>query len=190
MKLLVSISKLLALALATIVVACSENNLIESRAKSFVRSTYNDVDRIIYVSIDTVTVGDNLDFRIKQADLSRMQAETALQSTIHYAKEMERYGANYTSSIESATERLAEQTAWCAALDSLKASLGDELNEVAAYNCIVTYNRPGNMVWVQLDPFGRLLQISKDAGKRLLNPGGDAPGYLDVWEKHRQKNPL
>lgn len=174
---------LIILALATVVTGCSQESIISSNAKSFVRSTYNDVDRIISVSIDTVTVGDNLDFRIKQADLSRMQAETALQSTINYAKEMERYGANYTSSIESATERLAEQTAWCAALDSLKASLGDGGNEVAAYNCVVAYNYPNNLVWVQLDPYGNLLKITKDIGERLLNPGNDAPGYFELWEE-------
>lgn len=167
---------LIILALATVVTGCSQESIIRSNAKSFVRSTYNDVDRIIYVSIDTVTIGDNLDYRIERAAINKGYAESSLKSAILSAEEMKRYGYDYTSSVKSATERLAEQTAWCAALDSLKASLGDELNEVAAYNCIVTYNRPGNMVWVQLDPFGRLLQISKDAGERLLNPGRDAPG--------------
>ena len=90
-------------------------------------------------------------------------------------------GDNLDYRIERA--RLAKETAWCAALDSLKASLGEELNVVTAYNCAVAYNYPNNLVWVQLDKFGNLLKITKDGRERLLNPGNDAPGYFELWKK-------
>lgn len=184
MKRRVSITKLLALALATIVVACSESDLIESRAKHFVRRTYNDVDRIIMVDIKPVTIGDNLDYRIERAAINKGYAESSLKTAILSAEELKRYGYDYTSSVEEARARLAEETAWCAALDSLKASLGEELNLVTAYNCAVAYNYPNNLVWVQIDKYGNLLKITKDARERLLNPGNDAPGYFELWKKH------
>ena len=85
-------------------------------------------------------------------------------------------------------ESLAKDRAWVAALDSLKAASADVLGTPAAYNCIVTYNdpgiNPGCIVWVQLDPAGNLLNITKEPEKVLLNPGGDVPGYFEVWKKY------
>ena len=100
-----------------------------------------------------MTVGDNLDYRILRAR--------------HYA-----------------IDGKPEDEAWVVTLDSLKASLGeDELSAVAAYNCIVVYNNPSNLTWVQLDEFGNLLNITKDIDHLLINPGKDAPGYLDAWNR-------
>ena len=96
---------------------------------------------------------------------------------------MKRYGYDYTSSVKDARVRLAEETALCAALDSLKASLGDVANEVTAYNCTLAYNYPTNFVWVQLDQYGNLLKITKDIRETLLNPGSDAPGYFELLKE-------
>ena len=139
-----------------------------SRAEHFVRSTYNDVDRILSVKVDTVTYGDNLDYRIERA-----------QSNTEFAAHMFR-----TYKGEKDAEGLKDALAWEATLDSLKQAAGDILEEPAAYSCIVTYNRPGNLVWVQLDKSGNLLNVTKDVDKILINPGDDVPGYLDAYRKH------
>lgn len=155
----------LAVLLAT---ACSGESTMASRAEHFVRSTYNDVDRILSVKVDTVTYGDNLDYRIERA-----------QSNTEFAAHMFR-----TYKGEKDAEGLKDALAWEATLDSLKQAAGDILEEPAAYSCIVTYNRPGNLVWVQLDKSGNLLNVTKDVDKILINPGDDVPGYLDAYRKH------
>jgi len=139
-----------------------------SRAEHYVRTTFRDVDRVLSVSVDTVTWADNLDYRIGQA---RQYARTA---AIMY----ESFGG------DSPREELDRETAWAAALDSLKDALAGLLDEPTAYNCVVTYNNWSNRVWVQLDTEGHLLNITKDPSQVLLNPGEDVPGYFEVWEKY------
>lgn len=148
-------------AFLAIFTACSNKDVIASRAEHFVRSTYNDVDRVISVKVDTVTYGDNLDYRIEQA---RRRIDSI-------------YGE----------EILASNRAWAATLDSLKEVSGDILGDPTAFNCIVVYNNPSNLVWVQLDRYGNLLNITKEPEKILLNPGEDVPGYFDAWKKHNGK---
>ena len=159
-------------AFSAIFPACSGKDVIASRAEHFVRSTYNDVDRIISVVVDTVTLGENLEYRIQQA-----------RHNMEFSAMMNR---DYDGKIYE--ESLAKDRAWVAALDSLKAASADVLGTPAAYNCIVTYNdpgiNPGCIVWVQLDHAGNLLNITKEPKKVLLNPGGDVPGYFDVWKKY------
>ena len=124
-------------------VACGSESYIQKQAIRYVKANYRDVNEVIRCSVDTVTLGDNLDYRI---DFSRRFSPDKVP-----------------------------------ALDSLKASLDPEiLAQPTAYNCAVTYNYEGNIVWVQLDEFGGLLTISKDRHDWLLNPGQDVPGYLDV----------
>lgn len=124
-------------------VACASED-IAHKAVRYVKANYNDVSEIILCSVDTVTLGDNLEYRIDQA---------------------KRFGP------EGRVE----------ALDSLKASLDPAvLAKPTAYNCCVQYNYVGNFVWIQFDEFGNLLTISKDRRNWLLNPGEDAPGYLDI----------
>ena len=123
---------------AVCLTACSGKDFIPSRAEHFVRRTYSDVDRIVYLRVDTVTFGDNL--------------------------------------------------AWVDALDSLKAATAPEvLAGPVAFNCTVAYNHETNFVWVQLDPLGNLLGITKDRDEFLLNPGGDVPGYFELWKKFHDR---
>lgn len=150
--------------------ACSGGDFIASRAEHFVRNTYNDVDRIISVSVDTVTYGDNLEYRIEQAERSVEFAERMFQSYPNDRNEKD----------------LMKEKAWVAALDSLKEASGSVLEKPTAYNCIVIYNHPNNITWVQLDEYGNLQNITKEVEKLLLNPGHDVPGYLDVWKKYRK----
>lgn len=152
-------------------VACSGVSFIESQAVKYVRSQYSDFDRLIMCDVDTVTLGDNLDYRIEQA-----------RRNLEFASMMVRdHGGDY------AQKEQEKEMAWVAALDSLKAVSGSVLNEPTAYNCCVAYNNPDNLVWVQLDKYGNLLAITKDKSKDfLLNPGEDVPGYLDVWRKYRK----
>lgn len=151
--------------------SCSGKDFITARAEHFVRKTYNDVDRIISVVVDTVTLGENMDYRIHQAR-QRMEFSALM---------MREFGG------ESYEETLAKDRSWKSLLDSLKVASADVLGTPTAYNCIVTYNdpgiNPGCIVWVQLDPDGNLLNITKEPEKVLLNPGGDVPGYFEVWER-------
>ena len=126
-----------------ICVACGSES-ISQKAVRYARAQYSDFSKLIYVSVDTVTIGDNLDYRIEQA--GRLGPEDRVE-----------------------------------ALDSLKASTDPAvLAKPTAYNCCVQYNYVGNFVWIQFDEFGNLLTISKDRRNWLLNPGEDAPGYLDI----------
>ena len=159
----------LLLALALVISACSMEDIVTTRAERYVRQNYNDVHRIISVTIDTVTIGDNLDVSIRQA-LDRLS----------YASE--KY-------VESGSELYYDEVqkyhAYINALDSLKTVLGDVSNEVAAYNCIVAYNYPHNLVWVQLDEYGNLRNITKDPGRLLVNPGRTVPGLYELSERYR-----
>ena len=98
-------------AFSAIFPACSGKDVIASRAEHFVRSTYNDVDRIISVVVDTVTLGENLDYRIQQA-----------RHNMEFSAMMNR---DYNGKIYE--ESLAKDRAWVAALDSLKAASADVL---------------------------------------------------------------
>lgn len=157
---------------AVCLTACSGKDFIPSRAEHFVRRTYSDVDRIVYLRVDTVTFGDNLDYRIEQA---RRSMEFAAMMKRTYG------GERYESD-------LAEEKAWVDALDSLKAATAPEvLAGPVAFNCTVAYNHETNFVWVQLDPLGNLLGITKDRDEFLLNPGGDVPGYFELWKKFHDR---
>lgn len=127
-----------------IVTGCISGSDVSSRAVRYVKAQYSDFDQLIQVSVDTVTMGDNLNYRIEQAGRNGPEGRVE-------------------------------------ALDSLRGSLDPAiLAKPTAYNCCVQYNSVENFVWVQLDEFGNLLTISKDRRNWLLNPGEDAPGYLDI----------
>ena len=149
--------KILFIALALLLAGCSGGDFIRSRAEHFVRRTYPDVDRILYYSVDTITLGDNMNYRIEQAQ--------------QFVKE-----AGWRDK-----EDLDRETARLHALDSLLAATSQEVIDTpTAYQCCIAYNVPSNLVWVQLDPYGNLLQISKDMMQLYLNPGEDLPGYFEV----------
>lgn len=149
--------KILFIALALLLAGCSGGDFIRSRAEHFVRRTYPDVDRILYYSVDTITLGDNMNYRIEQAQ--RLVKEAGWMDN----------------------EDLDRETARLHALDSLLAATPqDVIDTPTAYQCCIAYNVPSNLVWVQLDTYGNLLQISKDMMQLYLNPGEDLPGYFEV----------
>ena len=176
------------LASAAIMAACSAKDVIASRVEYFVRSTYNDVDKIIMVKIDTVTVGDNLDYRIEQGRQRLEFAEKMLEMEERNAAERARYGGTPNASrLDDAKSDVWREKGRVAALDSLRNALApDILNEAAAFFCCVAYNNPTNLVWVQVDPSGNLLAIDKDRMKMLINPGKDAPGYFEINDRFRK----
>lgn len=141
-----------------LVVSCSSGDYIQRQAIRYTRAQFRDFSKLIHCSVDTVTIGDNLDYRIEQAQHS-LQFQESL------------YDADGIRKAKIRLERL----------DSLKlASDPDVLAKPTAYNCCVQYNTVGNFVWVQLDEYGALLSISKDRRNWLLNPGQDAPGYVEL----------
>ena len=167
--------KFLFIILASILASCTGGDFIRSRAEHFVRSTYPDVDKILYYSVDTITLGDNMNYRIEQA-------KDHLKSAQDFAERFPRQ--SYLDDVERESARLQ-------ALDSLLASTSpDVLNTPAAYQCCVAYNTPTNLVWLQIDPYGNLIVISKDRLKLYYNPGGDIPGYLEVNDRFSILNQL
>lgn len=164
-------ANLLALTTIFLMMSCSGKDTIASRAEHFVRVTYGDVDRILHVKVDTVTYGDKLDERMEQA-----------RRSMEFSAMMKR---SYSGDVRD--ESFAKDKAWVEALDSLKGASGDILGDPAAFTCVVVYNNPSNLVWVQLDRHGNLLNITKEIGKLLMNPGDDVPGYAEAWEKHHTR---
>lgn len=155
--------RVIILAALMMAAACSPGDFIRSRAESFVRSTYSDVDRILYYSVDTVTNRDNLNYRIEQA-------EQWVRSSSYYDP----------SRVEKEQERLD-------ALRNLAKTIDpSRLDDIAAFNCTIAYNSPSNLVWVQLDKIGNLLNITKDRNKVYLNPGYDLEEYYEVNDQFRR----
>ena len=170
--------------------SCSSGNFIEKQAVRYVQSQYSDFDNLIMCKVDTVTIGDNLDYRIEQAEGNVKTYRMFLDLAESNLREMKKYGGGQdTSRVHNDRLKLEKEIARKEALDSLKAALQvDVLSKPTAYNCCVAYNHPSNLVWVQLDEFGRLLTISKDrTSEWLLNPGSDAPGYFEINDKYRGK---
>lgn len=184
--------KKILLLLIVLLAGCSGGGLIRSRAEYFVRRTYPDVDRILYYKVDTVTLGDNMNYRIEQAEEHLRHAESFLREAERSAERNRRDGFKmlYSSDTANVSERkadVAREAARLRALDSLLANTAqDILDAPAAYQCCIAYNTPGNLVWLQLDPYGNLLVISKDILKLYYNPGGDVPGYLEVNDRFRK----
>lgn len=160
---------------------------------SAVKQCYPDFDKIILMSVDTVTIGDNLSYRMEQAqhsiDWNQSQAEyyrTRLQENKRHGfaslskLDQESYD-DYSSMVEKEKQRYA-------ALDSLKHAIGPINNQVTAYTYQITYNYPGNIVWAQIDAFNTILVVTKDRNKVLFNPGEDAPGYFEIWERFSSLN--
>lgn len=145
-----------------ITAACSPGDFIRSRAESFVRSTYSDVDRILYYKVDTVTNRDNLNYRIEQAEM--------------WVR---------SSSLYDPSKAKKEQDRLDALRDLLKTIDQSKLDDIAAFNCTMAYNSPSNLVWVQLDKIGNLLNITKDMNKVYLNPGYDLEEYYEVNDRFR-----
>ena len=161
------------------------NDTIDSKAEYYARKTYSDVDRIIVVNVDTVTYGDNLNYRISQANHDIEFCKGLIKQEKSYIEEIQRYGATHdTSDLHKYNQKLVSEIAWRNALDSLRISSSAILLEPTAFNCIIAYNGSSNYIWVQLDKEGNLQNITKDVNKVLLNPGDDIPGYLEIYQKY------
>ena len=177
--------------LAVLLAGCSGGDFIRSRAEHFVRSTYPDVDRILYYSVDTITLGDNMNYRIEQQKESVKMAESALEHAKLSADRNRRDGfrslyASDTARVRKCQEDVDRQTARLKALDSLLANTAQEVIDTpAAYKCCIAYNDPANLVWLQLDPYGNLIVITKDIMKLYYNPGNDLPGYMDIYDRFK-----
>lgn len=167
-------------------IACSYEDFIRANAEKYVRKVYPDVDRILHYSVDTVTIGDNMDYRIQmwQDRVDRQMGFAKDFEKIAEEDKRLRYIDAYESARESQMKFLREAEKIqkeLNALDSLKQTLSPEvLNHATAFTCCIAYNVPSNLVWIQLDEYGNLLKISKDKLDLFLNPGADAPGYLDL----------
>ena len=152
-----------------LVFACNRGDFIKSQAKNYAVANYGKLGKSPQVTVTPVTIGDNLDYRIEQGRSNQEFAAMLLRDFGH------------------GEEDLARITARTAALDSLKGALGDDvLSEITAYDCVVAYET-GDTVWVQMTPTGILLRITRDAKKRFVNPGEDAPGYAEINDRFKLK---
>lgn len=180
--------KLLTIAIIATLAACSGGDLIRSRAELYVRSAYNDVGRILYYSVDTITFRDNLAYRITQSKLNIGFAERLYDLTASTNAEMKQLGG--TPDLEREAEYLdnvERERARTAALDSLmKATPADVLDAPAAYQCCIAYNTSSNLVWLQLSPTGDPLLITKEREKLFINPGGDIPEYYEINDRFKK----
>lgn len=180
--------KLLIIAIVATLAACSGGDLIRSRAELYVRNEYNDVGRIIYYSVDTITFRDNLAYRIAQSKLNIGFAERLYDLTASTNAEMKQLGG--TPDLEREREHLGNverERARAAALDSLmKATPAEVLDAPAAYQCCIAYNTSSNLVWLQLSPTGDPLLITKEREKLFINPGGDIPEYYEINDRFKK----
>ena len=176
--------------LAVVSCSISKEDFIKNRAIGYVKQVYKDYDKLIMYKVDTVTYGDNLDYRIEQADMSIKLAEGLLSVQESGARELARYGGDPDMErIEETRQDVKREKDRAAALDSVKKALSpDVLNTPTAFTCCIAYNYPNNLVWVQVDTYGNLYVVDKNIEKLLLNPGDDAPGYLEVNNRFRKKS--
>lgn len=168
-------------------VGCAGKESIADKAVRLVRTNYPNCEKIIAVEVDTITLGDNLDYRIRQ----RQRGVEYSQSQVDYykgtIKEFNRYGASarkivdgYKDDLRQAEADLEREKRFLAALDSLKQATLDIAGTPTAYEICVTYNYYSNRVWVQLDADGTFLKMSESISDLLLNPGEDMPGYIEI----------
>lgn len=161
------------------VASCSADALKLSLVKTYARRVAPDLDKIVYVSIDTVTYADNLEYRIESL---RREIQFDSLEIVH-----QKFNLVYSSLRESAEKRIkeleqkmAKNKAFINSLDSLGKAHSDIMFTAVAYTYDIQYNYVGNFVWVQIDSQNNLLKATKDPMEVLLNPGGDVPGYMDL----------
>lgn len=175
------------LAIASIA-ACSMDNSLKSKAAFYATQAYGTPGTLLEYSVDTVTIGDNLNYRIQSAFKAADFAESILSFEEASAKELKSFGGSPDmASLEKSRRRVEMANGKLAALDSLKEALAPEvLNQVAALTFILVYNNPGSIVYVQMDPEGNLIAVANNSDDCLINPGEDAPGYLEINERFKE----
>lgn len=162
---------------AILILACSCGYNAEHMADLYVKANYSDYRETVYCRVDTVTYGDNLNYRIEQ-QTQRLQDDQ---------RESQRVKANTfltndmkAHQLKTLSDSIEKREKVLAGLDSLRNNAGELLNHATAYTVCIAYNQPTNLVWVQMDEEYNLLVIAKTMNKLLLNPGNDIPGYLEV----------
>lgn len=177
--------------LALTVGACITSSFDPAKkAARLVWSHYSDCREILMIDVDTITLGDNLEYRIKQQQRDVEYTEADVNRYKGYIKEFRnnrRIANEYRRDLHKADSILSRKKLRLSALDSLKAATLDIANTPAAYLVCVAYNSPTNLVWVQLDEYGTLLVISKRREDLYLNPGRDMPGYFEITQKHARR---
>lgn len=173
------------------IISCSTSHekIREEKVMSAIQKSYSDFNNVITIMVDTVTFGDNLDFRIEQCQKDIQRITRDIEGYHRDLKDDKRY--NYKSLaeihqryLEESEAKLEKENLRHQALDSLKSAIGDSGEEIAAYTYCVAYNYPTNLVWVQIDALNNILVVTKDIKKLLLNPGGDVSGYYEVLERY------
>lgn len=179
------------LLLALMVYACTSSFEPATRAEGYVWRNYPDCKKIIMVSVDTITLGDNLEYRINQQKRHIEYAKSQVRLYEGLAREFKQTRALatiYNNELHTADSALNIERRMLAGLDSLKRVTSDIADTPAAYEVCVAYNSPGNLVWIQLNADGTLLKMSKTRTDMLLTPGADMPGYFDIYRRfyHRE----
>jgi hypothetical protein len=177
--------------LALIVGACTTSSFDPAKkAARLVWRHYSDCREIIMIDVDTITLGDNLQYRIEQ---QKKNIEYAKSNVNMYRRRIREFwsssviASGYRKDLHRADSVLNKEKLRLADLDSLKQATLDIANTPAAYLVCVAYNSPMNLVWVQLDEYGTLLAISKRREDLYLNPGRDMPGYFEITQKHAKR---
>ena len=161
------------LLIAIIAVSCGRGYNPAHMAELYVKAAYPDYRNTIYCKVDTVTYGDNLNYRI---EVVQRRIDEDLSNLDYY----KRWGGTFSKDrITSLTKSLESNEKRLAALDSLRQN-SDLLNHPTAYTVCIAYNQPTNFVWVQMDEYFELLKISKRLEDMYYNPGNDVPGYLEI----------
>ena len=166
---------------------CAKKESIADKAVRLVRTNYPDCEKIVSVEIDTITLGDNLNYRINQQHRHLEYSQSQVDFYNETIKEFNRNGSfarkivdGYKDDLSQAEKDLEHNKKMIAALDSLKQATLDIADTPAAYEVCVAYNYYSNKVWIQLDADGTFLQMSKSVLDLLQNPGEDMPGYAEI----------
>lgn len=169
--------------ISSIIIGCSRSIDPAKKAVRLVRTNYPDCEKIISVDVDTITLGDKLDYRISRQIRQIEYAESQVQMYKGFVNEFrgsKKLSDGYKNDLQRAEEKLERSKKFLAALDSLKQATLDIANTPAAYEICVAYNYYSNKVWIQLDADGTFLTMSKSITDLLLNPGEDMPGYDEL----------
>ena len=172
--------------LALLVVACTSTFNPAKKAERLVWANYRDCEKILMVDVDTITLGQNLQYRIDRQKLIIQERESDVHMYKELVKEFRnspKLASDYRGGLHCADSILQKEKRRLTSLDSLKMATLSIANTPAAYQACVCYNYIGNFVWVQLELNGKVLAISKRQGDMLLNPGKDMPGYIEIITK-------
>jgi hypothetical protein len=175
--------------IASVIVGCPMSNNPAKKAEHLVWRNYRDCEKIIMVDVDTITLGDNLDYRIEQHKRHVEERESEVKMYKRYVKEFrssKMLVESYKKQLHKSDSSLTISKRILADLDSLKLATIDKAGIPTAYQVCVAYNSPSNLVWIQMDADGTLLKMSKNRSELFFNPGADMPGYFEILNRYRK----